>query len=209
MTAVAKTTEMPAPIEYEPQIDASAYTLGKQLMTDRHHGWRSLYPIYESNILLGFLGLPSGWGKSWVVMPLRFATGTTGAFEGFQPNSDTCSGRHYISRKESFAEIFTGGYLGAKFSKRKDFKSAVEMHTAKLAIEDERKQQAREARETFRKAFKEYEARANFLEELRAGRVDTAERLAILDKLISEARERMLYFAGTISRLDKELGENQ
>jgi hypothetical protein len=187
----------------------TTYTLGKQLITSRHTGWRSLYPVYENGILLAFLGMQSGWGRSWIVYPLRFASGTTGAFEGFQPYEDTYGGRRRVNSKEAFADAFTGGLLGPEFGKRKDFKTAPEMIAARDAAASAERQRTIDARETFRKAFKEYEARVALLEELRAGRVDTPERVAILDGIITESRERMFYMSRQISNADKALGENQ
>lgn len=46
-------------------MTSTCITIGARIELPRFSGWRTLYPVYDYETLIGFLGMVSGYGKPW------------------------------------------------------------------------------------------------------------------------------------------------
>lgn len=93
-----------------------ALTIGARVKLPSTTHYRTLYPIYERNVLLCFAGIKNGWGSPWEIYPLLAQRGTHGFdFEGMVPDPRNAI-RFYSGGREGAVERLTDPVFREKYA---------------------------------------------------------------------------------------------
>lgn len=111
----------------------SDYFIGPRC--DKLHGKtgvRCLYPVYENGILLGFLGMRTGWNQYWRLWKLKIAQPDQWNFEGFNLSLDSVeiyldNGREGLATREARQQAVYERLVTSKMPRRGYFRLATEI----------------------------------------------------------------------------------